>query len=303
MDSTQIFWMQLLTSVVVFGIVAVWYVWPSLTKLSRNSALIPLLFVHVPRYVGMTLLVAGMVDPKLPREFRSSAAYGDLLEAALAFASIFALRGNWRIAVPLVWVANTWGFVDLLNGVRGVLQLNVPSFNLATFWYVYTFYAPLVLVSHLMIFWVLIKSRSWNRVIARIRRTSASVSRRNPPTMWDMASLGFSHISVAEPGRLAFLSGQIAATWQWGGTQDLAGQAKLATASLAAALKELGASAQDIVMLRVYVVNATSEAFGQAVTPLRELFGDAMPSITTIGVQALYKPEIKVEIEMVVRLP
>jgi len=50
--------------------------------------------------------------------------------------------------------------------------------------------------------------------------------------------------------------------------KDLAGQAKLATASLAAALRELGASAQDIVMLRVYVVNATSEAFGQAVTPL-----------------------------------
>ncbi len=154
---------RLLTSVFVFGIVAVWYVWPSLTKLSRNSALIPLLFVHVPRYVGMTLLVTGMVDPKLPREFLSSAAYGDLLEAALALASIFALRSNWRVAVPLVWVANTWGFVDLLNGVRGVLQLNVPSFNLATFWYVYTFYAPLVLVSHLMIFAILVKSRSWKR--------------------------------------------------------------------------------------------------------------------------------------------
>ena len=81
------------------------------------------------------------------------------------------------------------------------------------------------------------------------------------------------------------------------------GQATLATASLAAALKDLEATAQDIVMLRVYVVNATSEAFGQAVTLLRELFGDAMPSITTIGVQALYKPEIKVEIEMVVRVP
>ena len=53
-----------------------------------------------------------------------------------------------------------WELVDLLNGVRGVLQLNVPSFNLATFWYVYTFYAPLALVSHLMIFWILIKSRS-----------------------------------------------------------------------------------------------------------------------------------------------
>jgi enamine deaminase RidA (YjgF/YER057c/UK114 family) len=122
--------------------------------------------------------------------------------------------------------------------------------------------------------------------------------------MWDMASRGWSHISVAEPGRLAFVSGQIAVTP--GSTdvpEDLASQAKLATASLSAALKELEASPHDIVMLRVYVVNATTEAFGEAITSLRELLGDAMPSVTTIGVQALYKPEIKVEIEMVVRLP
>jgi enamine deaminase RidA (YjgF/YER057c/UK114 family) len=143
------------------------------------------------------------------------------------------------------------------------------------------------------------------KVIARIPQgPSASVTRRNPPTMWDMASLGYSHISVAEPGRLAFLSGQIAMVPGGGAVpEDLAGQAKLATSSLVAALKDLDSTAQDIVMLRVYVVNATSEAFGQAVAPLHELFGDAMPSITTIGVQALYKPEIKVEIEMVVRLP
>ncbi len=128
------------------------------------------------------------------------------------------------------------------------------------------------------------------KVTARIpSRAPAPVSRRNPPTMWDMASLGYSHISVAEPGRLAFLSGQIAmAPGNEALPEDLAGQAKVATASLAAALEELEATAQDIVMLRVYVVNATGEAFGQALAPLRELFGDAMPSITTIGVQALY---------------
>jgi hypothetical protein len=161
MNSVTIFWFQLVSSVFVVSLVTAWYVWPALTKLSRNSALIALLFVHVFRYVGMTELVAGMIDPKLPGEFVSSAAYGDLLEAALALVSIFALRSNWRFAIPLVWVANTWGFVDLLNGVRGVLQLNVPSFNLSTLWYIYTFYAPLVLVSHLMIFWMLIKSKSW----------------------------------------------------------------------------------------------------------------------------------------------
>jgi len=135
-------------------------------------------------------------------------------------------------------------------------------------------------------------------------KNTASVSRLNPATMWDMTSVGFSHISVVEPGRLAFLSGQIATILGSEGVpEDLASQAKLATANLAAALKELNASAQDIVMLRVYVVNADREKFQQVVASLRELVGDAMPSITTVGVQALYMPEIKVEIEMTVRLP
>ena len=143
------------------------------------------------------------------------------------------------------------------------------------------------------------------KVTARIpSRTTAPVTRRNPPTMWDMASLGWSHISVAEPGRIAFLSGQVASAFGGGEVpKDVAGQARLAAASLAAALKDLDATAKDIVMLRVYVVNATGEAFEQAIGPLREMVGDAMPSITTIGVQALYKPEILVEIEMAVRVP
>jgi enamine deaminase RidA (YjgF/YER057c/UK114 family) len=143
------------------------------------------------------------------------------------------------------------------------------------------------------------------KVTARVpSRTSTSVSHHNPPTMWNMASGMFSQITVAEQGRLAFLSGQIAAAPGSQDTpKDIAGQAKLATASLAAALEDLEASAQDIVMMRVYVVNATTEAFQQVLTGLRELLGDTMPSMTTIGVQALYTPEILVEIEMVVRVP
>jgi hypothetical protein len=44
--------------------------------------------------------------------------------------------------------------------MRGLLHINVPSFNLGTIWYIYTFYAPVVIASHLMIFWILIKSKS-----------------------------------------------------------------------------------------------------------------------------------------------
>ena len=161
MDNVSIFWMQLGISCVVFTLVAVWYVGPLLSTLPRNLALVPLLFVHVPRYIGMTLLVTGMTDPRLPHAFLAGAAYGDLLEATLALLCILALRRNWRFAIGFVWLTNTWGFVDLLNGVRGVIQLNVPTFNLATIWYIYTFYAPLVLVSHLMTYVVLVGAKAW----------------------------------------------------------------------------------------------------------------------------------------------
>ena len=163
MNSTAIFWLQILSSLVVYSATAAWYVWPWLKERPRNSALIAMLFVHVPRYVGMVLLVPYLIDPSLPGGFRSSAAYGDLLEAALAFACIIALRGGWRFAIPLVWIANTWGFVDLLNGLRGVIQLNAPRFDLGASWYIYTFFAPLVVLSHIMIFWTLLNGKSWKR--------------------------------------------------------------------------------------------------------------------------------------------
>jgi hypothetical protein len=161
MNNVSIFWMQLTASVFALTVISVWYVWPALTKVPLKSALTILLFAHVPRYVGMTLLVPGVVDSKLPSAFLSGAAYGDLLEAGLALACIFLLRTNWRVAIPLVWVTNIWGFVDLVNGVRGLLQINLPSYDLGTFWFIYIFYAPVVLVTHLLIFLVLVKAKSW----------------------------------------------------------------------------------------------------------------------------------------------
>jgi hypothetical protein len=109
----------------------------------------------------MTLLVPGVVDSRLPSAFLSGAAYGDLIEAGLALACILLLRTNWRVAIPLVWVTNIWGFVDLVNGVRGLLQINLPTYDMGTFWFIYTFYAPVVLVAHLLIFLVLFKAKSW----------------------------------------------------------------------------------------------------------------------------------------------
>lgn len=167
MSSTAIFWLQLVVSVGVFTLITVWYVWPRLVTRDVNSALVPLLFVNVFRYVGMALLVEGMVDPRLSHDALSRGAYGDLIAAALALAAIFALRKRWRFAIPLVWVANTWGFLDLLNTVTNVISTELPTYHLGSFWWVFVLYAPLVIISEVGIFTLLIKAKAWPKALAR----------------------------------------------------------------------------------------------------------------------------------------
>ena len=136
------------------------------------------------------------------------------------------------------------------------------------------------------------------------KAAAAQVAHHNPSFLWDMSAGGFAQISVAEPGRLAFLSGQVAGAPDGAPMPpDLTAQAHIVAANLKKALIELGASPDDVVMVRLYVVNATTDRFQQALTALRDTFNGGKPSITTIGVQALYTPDYQLEVEMVVRVP
>lgn len=132
----------------------------------------------------------------------------------------------------------------------------------------------------------------------------STVTRRNPQTMWDSTANGHSQISIAETGRMAYLSGQIATSKDGAPLPaNVREQAERITVSLKAALDELRATARDIVMLRLYVVDGTTERFLEAYTAIQELLDGEMPSVTVLGVQSLFTPELQVEIEMTVRVP
>ena len=61
---------------------------------------------------------------------------------------LIALRNSWVLALPLVWVFNVVGSLDLLNALR---QAEAIPYLEAT-WYIPTFFVPLLLVTHVMIF-------------------------------------------------------------------------------------------------------------------------------------------------------
>ena len=131
-----------------------------------------------------------------------------------------------------------------------------------------------------------------------------ALTRMNPATLPDAGALGYSQITIAEPGRMAFISGQVA--WRPGGEpapETLAEQAELVVSNAKAALAAAGASPQDLAMIRAYVVDLTPERLDVLWPYIHALFDGAQPSVTGIGVAALAAPGLQLEIEMIVRLP
>ncbi len=148
MDTLAIFGLQLVLSLIVYALIAKWYVSPWLAEKPIHQALTPLIFPHALRHLGLTFFVSGVVAQPLPTFFAYTAAYGDLVSGLLALLSLVALRGGWGLALPLVWLFNIIGTVDLLNALRQADA--VP--HLGTTWYIPTFVVPLLLVTHVMIF-------------------------------------------------------------------------------------------------------------------------------------------------------
>jgi len=133
---------------------------------------------------------------------------------------------------------------------------------------------------------------------------SKSVSRLNPPALPNSTELGYSQITIAEPGRMAHVSGQVASRPNGEPVpDDLVEQTKIVASNAKAALDALGATPEDIVIARIYMTDLNSNTLEQAFPVLLEMFDGAEPSITGIGVAALAGPGLKIEMEMTVRLP
>jgi hypothetical protein len=154
MTAQQIFGLQVLLSFLVYGLVARWYVTPRLAPLPLHAALQPLLVLHATRDLGMVFLVPTVVGPVLPAGFAVPAAYGDLLAALLALAALVALHARAPISLPLTWLFNVVGLLDLINafyqGLRNDVQLGAAYF-------IPTFAVPALVITHLMMFRMLVR--------------------------------------------------------------------------------------------------------------------------------------------------
>ena len=154
MNAQQIFGLQVMLSFVLYTLVARWYVSPRLAALPVDRALQPLLVLHATRHMGLVFLVPTVVGGVLPAAFATAAAYGDLLAGVLALGALVALRARAGVARPLTWLFNVVGLGDLVNAFYQGLSHDV---QLGAAYYIPTFIVPALVVTHVMIFRLLLR--------------------------------------------------------------------------------------------------------------------------------------------------
>lgn len=125
----------------------------------------------------------------------------------------------------------------------------------------------------------------------------------NPPEL--SKPMGYSH-AVVPSGKLVFIAGQVALNKQGElvGKDDFRAQAAQAFENVKTALASAGTTPSHIVKLNYYVVGLD----GEKLKALREVRGhyldeQHLPASTLAGVQALFRPDVMVEIEVTATLP
>ena len=122
----------------------------------------------------------------------------------------------------------------------------------------------------------------------------------NPATLFNSTQYGFSQIVVSDPGKMVFISGQVA--WDENlniiGANDLKVQTQKAIDNLKIAMESVGGTLADITMLRIYKVDYETEDGPIISEALKKNFGAINPPASTwINVKGLANEAFMIEIE------
>lgn len=155
MDTQVAFFASIGLSLIAWSIVVSRYVWPRLRVLPKAEALQPMLVLHSFRFVGLAFLVPGVVSPELPSAFARAAAYGDIAAATLALIALVTQRRG--LGVVFVWTFNLWGTADILNAFYQANRTGLEAGQLGAAYFLPTLIVPLLLITHAVVFRVLLQ--------------------------------------------------------------------------------------------------------------------------------------------------
>jgi len=154
------FFISYAVAFLVFGLIGKWHVWPAIKDRAPKVALSPLLLYACLRVNGLMFLMPGLVSPELPSAFAAPTAYGDLTAVMLALVALACLRYENALAVPMLWVFNVVGLLDLTYANISTFKDHVDPAQLGTSYYLAVLNVPAMVVVHVLIFAYLLRRRA-----------------------------------------------------------------------------------------------------------------------------------------------
>jgi hypothetical protein len=160
MSPSALMGVQFTFSLVLFALIAKWYISPALGKLPVSAAMVPLFLAHALRYLPSSAFAPGQVGPTVPMNAMAAIAYGDLGSAVLALVAALFLRYRWSGAIGVAWIVNIVTSVDWLYAGFLAASHQLVTYPMGGNWYIINYYVPVIGVIHVMIFARLLNERS-----------------------------------------------------------------------------------------------------------------------------------------------
>ena len=153
------FFISYAVAFLVFTLIAKWYLWPRMRDRAPRSALPPFLLYACLRVNGLMFLMPGLVSPELPTAFALPTAYGDLTASVLALLALACVRTENVAAVPMLWLFNVVGLLDLIYANISTFKDQVDPAYLGASYYLAVINVPAMVVVHILIFMYLLRRR------------------------------------------------------------------------------------------------------------------------------------------------
>ena len=170
-----IFNLQLLLGYVAWLLCTSAYILPKLKSMNLIDAQRAIATVHSFRFFGLVFILPGVVGPNLPAGFAPFAAYGDFATGVLAMLALLAIKRRslfWSLVVAYNVVGAVDILVDYYHGVR--LGLPAVAGELGATYAIVIIYVPLLMITHFVAFYLLLRRRSESAQNVALRDVVAS---------------------------------------------------------------------------------------------------------------------------------
>lgn len=161
MSPALIFILHLVLGYVAWLLCTGTYILPRLKAMSLIDAQRAIATLHSFRFFGLVFILPGVVGHNLPEGFAPFAAYGDFATGILAILALLTIRLR-PLFWPLVVAFNLVGAIDILVDYYHGVRLALPTFSgdLGSTYAIVIIYVPLLMITHLISFYLLLRRQS-----------------------------------------------------------------------------------------------------------------------------------------------